>query len=167
MGCDMVDAFRFLIMEEGRGLYSGFLFFSFSFVFSFFLLLRCFESMVRILLGLFRLGFMSCHSSSYKCSQKCPLLGGMYSSRLGNLPHLGKFARNRGGGAEKPSFMLRYDTYDSIPVLRNYALLSYANPSEKGYCSQESRKVSKRKFLHLGGHSGVTSGSNRSAIPRG
>jgi len=83
----MVDAFRFLIIEEGRGLYSGFLFFFFSFFFSFFLLLRCFESMVRILLGLFRLGFMSCHSSSYQCSQNYP-----FELISGSLPGIGEAA---------------------------------------------------------------------------
>jgi len=62
MGWEIVDDFLFLIIQEGRGLYSVFIKF---FIFSFFLLLRYFESS----LGLFCLGFMSRHSSwSYKCS---------------------------------------------------------------------------------------------------
>jgi len=65
MGWEIVDAFLFLIIEEGRGLYSVFIKF---FIFHFFHLFCC-SAALMVLLGLFCLGFMSRHSSSpYKCS---------------------------------------------------------------------------------------------------
>jgi len=119
--------------------------------------LHCFESMVRVLLGLCCLWFIRRHPPSHKCSQECPFE--VECSRLVISPIRGSL----GGIGERASRNRHLCLYTGVSHV-----ISYRTQAWK-YCIlfTGGRKVSKRKFPISEEHSGATSNSNCSVRIKG